>query len=115
MSYWKFMKYYYKDLRLLPPYENLRLVAYGRDAASFERFMSVVALIAGLITVVGLLLDSQPIWVRALTVCVGCLVIGMIGGEIKMRRFRRLTAAAIDKYREQEARLEARDAVRDDG
>jgi hypothetical protein len=99
MNQWKFNRDYYEDIDLLPTDEAARLLPYAQDAARFERLMGVAAIVAGFIFVIGTFFDMRQMWVTALSACIGMLVIGMIGGEIKFRRFRCLTAAAIDKRR----------------
>lgn len=88
-----------REIDLLPVEEVYRLLPYGRDAIWFGRFMATCMLVAGVIAVLGYLYDAPGAWVRAASAAVGFLVIGVVGEQMKWRRFFRLTAEAIDKHK----------------
>ena len=89
-----------EDIDLLSVEEIHQLLPYGRHAIRFGRFMAACVLVAGIVAGISFFYRHVPqIWVPAAAAAVGALVVGIIGEEVKFRRFRRLTAEAINKHK----------------
>lgn len=85
----------HEDIDQLPTREVDRLLPSGREAVLFERVMAMAAVVSLAITGVTLILDWPQIWHRTVAITVGLIIVGAVGGQIKMNRFRRLINKAV--------------------
>lgn len=84
-----------EDINALPTEEVNQLLPHGHEAILFGAIMGLCMLVAGLVAGLGYIYHQPRLWHLFGGMALAFLAIGVIGEELKYRRFRRKVNEAI--------------------